>query len=142
MSKHHQEELLLNDYYTIGVAFSTEATSMLYTYKVDKSMKVEEEDFVVVVANGEYKIVQVKEVHEENQIDFNTNFSYKYIINKIDFTTYNKLKERSQIITKTLTESKRRKLKSELLENLTEGLDKDEVKKLSESCGSDFLGES
>jgi len=139
MSK-HQEELLLNDYYTIGVAFSTEATAMFYTYKVDKSMKIEEEDFVVVIANGEYKIVQVKEVHEENQIDFNTNFSYKYIINKIDFTTYNKLKERSQVIAKTLTESKRRKLKSELLDNLTEGLDKDEVKKLSESCSSDFLG--
>ena len=140
MSK-HQEELLLNDYYTIGVVFSSDVTAKQYTYKVDKSMKVEEEDYVVVLADGQYKIVMVASIHEENQIDFNTNFAYKYIVDVLDFTTYDKLKERSKIISKTLTESNRRKLKSELLENLTDGLDKKTIKKLTASCGNDFLGD-
>jgi len=136
----HQEELLLDDYYTVGIIFSTEATAKRYTYKVDKSMSVEEDDYVVVLADGEYKVVKIAEVHDEIQIDFNTNFAYKYIIDKIDFSTYEKLKERSIVIAKTLTESSRRQLKSELVTNLIEDLDDDAVKKLTSQCGQDFLG--
>lgn len=139
MSK-HQEELLLNDYYTIGIQFSTEPTSKAYTYKVDKSMTLEVEDFVVVLADGEYKIVRVAEVHEDSQIDFNNNYEYKYIIDKVDFTTYRKLQERSKTIAKTLAEAARRKLKGEMLESLTNDANEEEIKKLTESCGNDFLG--
>jgi len=137
----HNEELLLSDYYTIGVIFSEEATARKYTYKVDKSMKVEKEDFVVVLADGQYKIVKVAEVHEESQIDFSTNFSYKYIIDVLDFTTYEKLKERSKNIAKVLVESKRKKLKSEMLDSLTTDMNETEIKALTASCGNDFLGD-
>ena len=34
----HEEELLVNDYYTVSVIFDLNATNCLYTYKVDNSI--------------------------------------------------------------------------------------------------------
>lgn len=126
----HEEELILSDYYTVGVVFSNEPTSKQYTYKVDKSMELKEEDLVVILADGQFKIVRVRSIHAEPNIDFSSNVDYKYIVDKVDLTVYNKLQARSKEIKKTLDESKRRTLKKTLTEQFAEGLGKDDVKAL------------
>ena len=126
----HEEELLLDDYYTVGVIFSSDATSKPYTYKVDNSLDLQVDDLVVVVANDQYKLVKVVKRHETNQVDFASNYVYKYVIDKVDFTRYDELKERSKKIRQTLDESKRRTLKTTLVTQFKEGLDEEGKKML------------
>lgn len=129
----HEEELLVNDYYTVSVIFDLNATNCLYTYKVDNSIDLEIDDYVVVKTDTVLKVVQVREVHEAAQIDYSSNYQYKYIIDKVNLTTYNRLIERSNTIKKILEKSKRNTLKSTLVSQFREGLNIGDVKALEDA---------
>jgi len=131
--QNHEEELLLNDYYTVGVVFSNETLAKQYTYKVDNKIELEAEDLVVILADTQFKIVRVRIVHDEPNINFASSVSYKYIVDKVDLTIYNELNKRSKQIKKTLDESKRRTLKKTMVENFKEGLGNDDIKALTAS---------
>lgn len=128
----HAVELLTDDYYTVGVVFN--GCSKSYTFKVDNSIELEESDMVVVFALSRFTVATVLEVHKEQQIDFDADYQYSYIVQKVDTELFDKLNERSTKIRTALTELSRRKLKRELLEEFTGSLDEDGIKKLE----SDF----
>ena len=78
-----------NDYYTVGVVIDEYAPNCLYTYKVDNSIKVKIDDYVVVKTDTGFKVVQVQKVRKPAQID--NDYAYKYIVDKVDLTFYNTL---------------------------------------------------
>ncbi len=62
-----------------------------YTFKVPKTVKIEENDLVILPGNNNYvdvAIGRVTKVHEEPDIDFDADFDYKWIVQKVDFDSY------------------------------------------------------
>ena len=133
MTNHHQEEMLLTDYYTIAVTFTDEANAKRYIYKVDKTMEVAVGDIVIVAVSMKYKFCKVQAVHEVAKVNFNSNIRYKYIVDVLDTTTYDRLAERSAQIAKTLEEVERSKLKRDLRSTFSEVIDSESAKKLEEA---------
>ncbi len=86
-----------NNYYTVGVVIDEYAPNCLYTYKVDNSIKIKIDDYVViktdmVFTDMGFKVVQVQKVYKPAQID--NDYAYKYIVDKVDLTLYNTLIKR------------------------------------------------
>lgn len=78
-----------NSFYTISVFFDD--SRRLYTYKVKKSVELKVGDLVAVCRDkniNNVSLCHVAEIHEEIQIDFDSNIDYKWIIQKIDFDSY------------------------------------------------------
>lgn len=60
----------------------------VYTFKADASMNIAVGDWVLVDASGRPKVVRVVEVHDYPQIDAEMPFTYRWVIQKIDFSGY------------------------------------------------------
>lgn len=100
--------LTVKDLKTIKVKFSNSST--LYTYKtIDKS--IVQDEFVIVSFNdATIKIARVVEV--DNVPDLRKDVDYKWIVQKVNFSTYNELNELEK-----QTFAKLQKLESEALIN-------------------------
>lgn len=73
--------LVRDDINTVSVVFSTGGKP--YTYLIHERTQVQPEDYVLVVANGEPKVAQVVEVHEQPQIDPNSGIRYTWVIGNV-----------------------------------------------------------
>lgn len=111
----HTISLLQENFYTIGVVLSGGNS---YTYKVPKELQLEKEDLIVIDVKGTTKLAYVDEIHDEPQIDFDSNIDYKWIIQKVDFTEYNKILEAEKEALKKIKAAKRAKEKQEIIEGL------------------------
>lgn len=80
--------MLPTNYTTVMVRFS--GYGKQYTYKTHiLDFKVGDE--AVVDVNGETKVVTVSQVHKSPRLEVNAPYAYKWIICKVDRTTYNRL---------------------------------------------------
>lgn len=103
-----------------------------YTYKT--VLDVEVDDFVIVEtpSNG-FQIVKVVEVASPFDIDLNSNIKYKWVVDKLDLSHYEKCKEQEKALLQYVNRSKNKQAVEEAKQILVESLGKDageEVKKL------------
>lgn len=129
----HCVELLTDDYYTIGVQFY--GTNQLYTYKVDKAMKVEVGNHVVVKPKGRYACAEVLTVQDHAEINFEASFSYSYIVQVVDSTAFDALNDRSTRIKDALVDLRKRNMKAEIVKEFAGQLTKDDLLKLESDFG-------
>ena len=73
-----------------------------YTFKAHKSLELKDGDRAIVAASGALTVVTVIQVDEEPDIDWDAEFDYKWIVQKIDFTLYQALLERDANFRKKL----------------------------------------
>lgn len=99
--------LLQSGYTTIDVVFSLKdktSSDKLYTYKVLLSDSIEVGCTVVVPTRDYFQLSTVVAVHTTPKIDKEAAYPYRFIVQKVDFTSYNSLKskeEEMQLILKT-----------------------------------------
>jgi len=106
-----------------------------YTYKVEKDCGVKVDDYVVVPANGELKVVRVIAVNDEPQIDYDTGIKYQWAICGVEFTEYLAAQESEKKFYDMLRESEKKVIRDQLLDSMTEQfgigvLESDAVKSL------------
>lgn len=91
----------------------------IYKYKsFDPSLK--EDDYVVVHARESYTVARVVSTDVEHPIDAAINL--KWIVQKIDFTTFDKMREDEkkaiQIVRKAKQDKQRRELREEVIKSV------------------------
>lgn len=95
--------LLQADLVTVGAVFDNDlilnqevninrlkANNTIYTFKADTTMDLRVGDLAIVDSQGEPKIVRIVEIHQTPQIDRNASFVYRWVIQKLDLTHYQK----------------------------------------------------
>lgn len=141
MRQSHILSMLQTGYTTIKVVYNipkavvTDPTCSLpkdvqkgYTFKT--AIDVEVNDLVVVPhdKNG-LAICQVVEVHKEPELDLDAPYDYKWVIDKIDLTTYQHLLKAEQKGLEGLRKLEVQKRKADILEGL-KGLHGDSLEAL------------
>lgn len=131
MSK-HLKELLMENYQTIGVTYNgqlNEGSGDLkrYTFKAPKNMRLIVGDKVVITGGDgvSMKVGTVEELHEIPQIDFDAQYSYKWIIAALDLEQYNELVAFDANFDSTMVQVEREQKRQELLDAYNEKLPKD-----------------
>lgn len=117
----------------VEVVFAPYTGTKTYTYKT--LADVAQGDFVVVETptNG-YQVVLVLVVKKPEEVDFDVNFNYKWVVDKVDFTDYQKSVAAEREIKQAVTLTKAKKAMREVRENLYNSMDAstvEEVVKLS-----------
>lgn len=112
------------DFTFIGVKF--QGSQKTYHYKTLE--KFEEGDKAVVDVNGELKIVEVVSI--DCMLDLSSHISYKWIVQKVDFTEYERCREIEKDLKRQLNTARVAKLRRGVEEDLKAELGEDEVKKL------------
>jgi hypothetical protein len=87
MKTRHLVSLLQDGYTTVKISFAK--GSSLYTYKTHLTLAIG--DYVVVDKRGGFSVGQVIIVDEHPTIDTDADFDYKWIVQKVDTTAYEKL---------------------------------------------------
>ncbi len=111
------------DYFTVEVVFqNTAVQSRPYTYKVNKLIKLEVTDQVIVPTVHGTKIATVWKIHDIPEIDYDAHYEYNWVIQKIDLGQYNKDVEIDGIIVsesrKKENEIRRKQARDLLVKNL------------------------
>lgn len=88
MKPNHIISLLQGVYTTVDVRFG-QPGSKLYTYKTRLSLK--KGDYVIVCARNTYEVVEVVSVHHTPKIDYEAAFDYKWVVQKLDTRSYDKI---------------------------------------------------
>lgn len=92
MKPNHVISLLQGSYTTVDVRF--DLLSKLYTYKTRLSLV--KGDWAVVLVKNVLKIVEVISVHSAPKIDYEAPYDYKWIVQKVDMTMYEKTVKEEQ----------------------------------------------
>lgn len=114
------------DFKFVGVKFDENAHKVYY-YKTLLDFEVGDKAIVDSPYEG-LVIVDVVEVKSALQVD--GNFRYKWIVNKVDLTEYQRLNEQEEKILETLAEYRGSILKKEMYESLKEELGTTKVNQL------------
>lgn len=119
--------VLMDGVKTIGVSFG-KSGPQIYTYKTLEDH--EEGDRVVVDGAGQLKVAYVREIHEVAQIDIDSDFDYKWVVQKVNLTKHEEIiakeEEFAQELLKMQHQSVRDNVKHRLLTGIgvkTEALD-------------------
>ena len=117
--------LMLDKIDTVKVSFEpyVEGLTKLYTYKAPKR-KYAAGDLAIVVANGTYKVVQVHSIDEIQDFDPYSEMQYKWLVQKLDLTDYNKCIQTEKNIANLLIEAERRAMYTAVQTELQERLGK------------------
>lgn len=114
-----QEVLILSIAEQIGfvlVSVCFAGNNNFYTYKALSSENILAGDSVVVLTpKDDYKVATVNEVKTSDFIDLSVPFDYKWIIQKVDTTSYKAIKEREAKLRSVLAGAQLRKQREELL---------------------------
>lgn len=99
----------LQDFYTVAVKFNPSSVNIgevkqakdfsepkTYVYKVAPELELKVGDVVVLDANSLITTAVITEVHETQQIDYNSDTVYKWVISKVDVSILNDIKVREQ----------------------------------------------
>jgi len=120
--------LLLNQIETVQCSFNAkyrEGFPKLYTYKAKKG-SYKPGDIAVVETDGHYKFVYVAIVDETPNIDPYASYEYQWLIQKIDFTDYQKALDAEKILMEYLRNADRTKrmesVKNEVKESLPDSI--------------------
>lgn len=114
MKHKHLIALLQEGYTTIQVRFVSSAK--LYTYKAPLSAGVQAEDKVIVDSptNG-LTIVDVVSVDAHPRIDIDADFTYKWIVQRVDMAAYQRTIDLEAEALEMLEEAERRRQRDELM---------------------------
>jgi hypothetical protein len=110
--------LLQEGYTTITARFGTSAKD--YTYRAPLSMALAVGDKVVVDAPSGLSVVTVSAVHEAPEIDVNSPFNIKWVVSKVDMTTYNEQTRREAAAVVEMQTAQRKKASAEARAELQE----------------------
>lgn len=113
------------DFTFVGVRFAGSSTK---TYHYKTLEKFEEGDLAVVNVNGEFKIVEV--IYTDCMLDLSSHINYKWIVQKVDTTEYDRCREVEKELTRQLNSARITKLRKGVEADLEAELGADEVKKL------------
>lgn len=117
--KNHVISLLQKDFTTIGVVFNdNERFQRNYTYKAPLSANIQDGQHVVVKIDGKdgYHVALVVRVDAEPQIDTDAAFDYKWIVCRVDSTTYDQQVAQEEAFAKELTKIERDDERKKVLE--------------------------
>ena len=124
MKQHHLISLLQANYVTVQVKFvrpafapTVPSSNKLYTYKT--SLPVVEGDFAVVEVKNELTIVKVMKVDTVPQIDVDADYSYKWLVQRVDRTAYDNTLAVEQNFEKAITAAEREHQRAILKEKLS-----------------------
>lgn len=109
-----------------GVMPGRQRPQKAYTYKVHKDDNVKLNDTVVVESpNHGLALAHVVDVHAEPDIDLNADFSYKWIVSKVDTTRYIDTLEKEKKFSALVVEAERAKQRLELVQQFKDNLPQD-----------------
>ncbi len=121
MKMRHIVALLQEGYTTIQVQF--QPGQRFYTYKGDLADNIQPGDYVVVDTPSDgYKIVRVHNVDAVPQIDVDADFSYKWIVQKVDPSKYLARVEAERAFADQLREIERIRQREQLIQDFHEKL--------------------
>lgn len=143
MNHRHLITLLQENYTTVSVVFTGAETDSedlkRYTYKLPLGDYYEPGDFAVVMTPSGLKLVQIVEIHVKPRIDLQAEYTYKWIVQKVDMSEYNARVEKEEAFLDILTDIERTHQRNILLEKFQEYLDP-ESKELFENARARLLG--
>lgn len=100
----------------VSVVFAPYTGSQEYTYKT--TLSLEEEDFVVVqTPNNGYQVCQVRSVMEPLEAELKSNINYKWIVQKVDFASFEACTNMEKQLMSKLKRAEARKRQQELRES-------------------------
>lgn len=116
---------LVQEFYTIDAVFQNRDGSLgakHYTFKVPKDLELSRGDQVVVEARGIFQIAEVAQVHKYAKIDYDSAFTYKWVVQRVDVERYEKIQSFEETFQQKLEEVLRRHREKQLLETLEQEL--------------------
>jgi hypothetical protein len=128
MKQQHVISLLQANYTTVIVNFlfnrdgtpTKRETATKYTYKVSNKVLLEPDDYCVVIApSGIPQIVRVVSVDAKPKLDLDADFSYKWIVQKVDMTAYNEQLAAEESFREVLNDIERENQREILLKEFT-----------------------
>ena len=121
MKHKHLLALLQSDYTTIEVTF--DQNGKRYTYKTRLSEGIQEGDAVVVDSPSQgLVVVQVVAVHKVPKIDIDAPFTYKWIVQRVDRSSYDRTLEQEAKFADMMFEVERVRQRELLLQQFKENL--------------------
>jgi len=130
MNKNHVLALLQKDYTTVNVTYEKnplKPVGTIYKYKT-RDLTLKENDMVLIPhpTSPECKVTaaRVLSIDPEPLIDLDSNISYRWIVQKIDFTAYDLELSREEAAMKMIVNAEREAQKKKILESFlgTDGL--------------------
>lgn len=105
-----------------------------YVYRTREQFEVD--DLALVNVNGNYKVVKITQVDEDDEIDMDCETGYKWIVTKIDTSGYLANLESDQKAREIFRTAKRKQSKAKVLEAMGFGGDTvDQLKALYPGVG-------
>lgn len=123
MKTDNMAAIMMEGVRTVSVSFA--GTTKQYTYLTCEELQVE--DVVVVPAMNEYKTAIVEEIHDTPQVDIDSGIKYKWVVQKIDFTEYDKRMAAERKFSDILKNLQFNKVRHQVKELLKENLGEDSV---------------
>lgn len=96
-----------------------------YTYKAPLVANVKEGDFVIVHNGDEFGIARVVKVHDVPKIDVNASFRYKWIVQRVDTSSYLEQMAREEEFRESLRHAERVNARESMVRQALEGLPED-----------------
>lgn len=137
MRQNHVVSLLQTGYTTVQAVYNIDdlegSFSKRYTFKVLNDMNVKVGDICVVQTSG-YSLVRIINVHDEPNINLDSEFDYKWVVDKVNLERYKNIITVEKEMLKQLNAIEAKKRRQEVLEGL-KGLHSDELTKLKHDMG-------
>lgn len=121
MRQNHIISLSQKGFSTVAIVFEmTNEPKKAWTYKAPNSLELTVGDLVVVQANTSFKVGKVAEVHAEPQIDTDSDIDYKWVIDKVDLTLFNKIQENEEAFLAQLKKMQKQSVANQITATLAE----------------------
>lgn len=128
MNFNNAASLLVLNAYSVQLKFlkdnGTINGNKVYDYLCDIPGVVVGQDVVVMAPNFETgegvipKLCRIVSVDDEITVDLMADFEYKWVVQVIDYTSYNDKKDAAAELNKKLTQAKRRKMREQLVNTI------------------------
>lgn len=147
MNNRHLMTLLQENYTTVEAIFTGDKDDAKsehfkrYTYKIPLNAGYKENDFAVVMAPLGLNVVLIVKIHPKPKIDLDADFTYKWLIQRIDLAEYEKRKEKEEAFLEMLVDIERTHQRNILLNKFQECLD-EESRVLFENARMRLLGDA
>lgn len=119
MKQRHLLALLQSGYTTIQVKFDN--TPKTYTYKARCHIEIGDRVIVDTPRNG-LTLVEVVGIDKAPRIDIDADFTYKWIVQKVDRTDYDRIVEQEKAFMDTLQEIERVRQRDMLMQSFKDHL--------------------
>ena len=114
----------------VSAIFAPYTGENTYTYKTMLDLAVD--DFVVVdTPSRGFQVVQVRELLSPMEVDFDVDFNYKWIVQKVDTTAYDEARAREKEILQLVNKSKNTRALKQARKDILDNVDEETVAKLS-----------